>query len=175
MPRDGRTLATGNGRRARRPTEAGSARTSTIVAALVDTNVLVYRFDPRDARKQKIATDLLRDGLAGNSIRIAHQSIVEFYAAVTRPLRGFGSLLDPADATRETEELLVQFEILYPDEHVIRAALRATAAYQLSWFDAHIWAYAEVHGLPEIISEDFQHDRYYGGVRSIDPFRTPPA
>jgi hypothetical protein len=29
------------------------------VAALVDTNVLVYRFDPRDLAKQRIARDLL--------------------------------------------------------------------------------------------------------------------
>jgi predicted nucleic acid-binding protein len=141
------------------------------VAALVDTNVLVYRFDPRDLRKQRVAMQVLQQGLAANTIRIAHQSIVEFYAAVTRPLRGFGALLDPADATRETEELLVQFEVLYPDENVVRAALRATAAYQLSWFDAHIWAYAEVHGLSEIISEDFQHDRFYGGIRAVNPFR----
>ena len=27
------------------------------------------------------------------------------------------------------------------------------AAYGLSWSDAHLWAYAEVHGLPEILSE----------------------
>lgn len=119
---------------------------------------------------KKIATDVLRRGLATNSIRIAHQSVIEFYAAVTRPLRGAGPLLDAADATRETEELLVQFEILYPDEHVVRAALRATVAYQLSSFDAHIRACAEVNGLHEILSEDFQHDRFYGGVRAVDPF-----
>ena len=137
------------------------------MTALVDTNVLVYRYDHRDPEKQRIATELLRDGLANNSIRIAHQSIVEFYAIVTRPDQ---LILEPAEATHEIEELLVQFEILYPDENIVRAALRAAAAYQLSWFDAHIWAYADVHGLTEIISEDFQHDRFYGGIRAIDPF-----
>jgi predicted nucleic acid-binding protein len=40
----------------------------------------------------------------------------------------------------------------------------------LSWFDAHIWAYAEFYGLPEILSEDFQHGRLYGTVRSVNPF-----
>ena len=141
------------------------------MAALVDTNVLVYRYDWRDREKQRIASEVLRRGLANDSIRISHQSIVEFYAAVTRPISFGESLLEPAEATHEIEELLVQFDILYPDEHVIRAALRASAAYQLSWFDAHIWAYAEVHGLTEIISEDFQHDRFYGGIRVVDPFR----
>jgi hypothetical protein len=50
--------------------------------------------------------------------------------------------------------------------------LRATVAYQLSWFDAHMWAYAETNGLKEILSEDFQHGRRYGGVRTTDPFKT---
>ncbi len=52
----------------------------------------------------------------------------------------------------------------------MRLALRATAAYGLSWFDAHLWAYAEHYGLEQIISEDFQHDRLYGSVRINNPF-----
>jgi predicted nucleic acid-binding protein len=54
---------------------------------------------------------------------------------------------------------------------MIRAAMLATAAYQLSWFDAQMWAYAATSGVPELISEDFQHGRRYGGVPVIDPFR----
>ena len=52
----------------------------------------------------------------------------------------------------------------------MRAALRGAAAHGLSWFDAHLWAYAEVNGLSELVSEDFQHDRLYGTVRTIHPF-----
>jgi predicted nucleic acid-binding protein len=140
------------------------------VVALADTNVLVYRYDPRDARKQKIATQLLRRGIADGSLVIAHQALVELYAAVTRPLRNGLPLLDAVEATREVEELLVQFDVLYPAEEVVRAALRATTAYQLSWFDACMWAYAETNGIAEILSEDFQHDRFYGRVRIVNPF-----
>ena len=39
----------------------GRERRSTRVAALVDTNVLVYRFDPRFPDKQATATRVLRD------------------------------------------------------------------------------------------------------------------
>lgn len=66
--------------------------------------------------------------------------------------------------------MLVQFEVLYPTEALLHAALRATAAYQLSWFDALMWAYADTNGLTEIISEDFQEDRLYGRVRISNPF-----
>lgn len=78
------------------------------MASLVDTNVLVYRFDPRDPAKQRRAT-----------------------------------------------------------------AMRGTAAYGLAWFDAQIWAVAEVYGLGELLSEDFQHGRHYGGVRAVNPFVEP--
>jgi predicted nucleic acid-binding protein len=75
------------------------------------------------------------------------------------------------DARREAEEMLAQFEVLYPSETLVRTALRGAAAYQLGWFDAHLWAYAEHFGLEELWSEDFQHDRLYGTVRAVNPFR----
>jgi predicted nucleic acid-binding protein len=138
--------------------------------SLIDTNILVYRFDPRFPQKQAIATRLLREGLKTDSVRIPHQAVLEFTAVVTRVKIASHSLLSPAEARRETEELLDQFRILYPDATVVRMALRGTAAYQLPWFDAHLWAYAECHGLAELVSEDFEHGRLYGSVRAINPF-----
>lgn len=137
---------------------------------LVDTNILVYRFDPRFPDKQRIARDLLRDGIESGDVVLAHQTIMEFIAAVTRPLGDHGSLLDWPDATREAEDLLHQFDVLYPSRHIIRLALRGRATYQLSWFDAHMWAYAEHHGHERLLSEDFQHGRTYGAVTVINPF-----
>ena len=80
-----------------------------------------------------------------------------------------------ADTLRESEEFLQQFTILYPNESIVREAMRACAAYQLSWFDAHMWAYAEHYGLAETLAENFQHDRQYGRVRAVNPFKTPAA
>jgi predicted nucleic acid-binding protein len=53
---------------------------------------------------------------------------------------------------------------------VLKTALRGASMYGLSWYDAHLWAYAEVHGIDEIYSEDFEHGRHYGSVRVVDPF-----
>jgi predicted nucleic acid-binding protein len=140
------------------------------VATLVDTNILVYRYDPRFPEKQRIATETLRRGIAADSIRVPHQAVVEFVAVLTRPLISGRPLLQPSDARREAEEFLSQFTLLYPNENVLRLALRATAAYGLGWFDAHLWAHAEHYGLEQILSEDFQHDRLYGSVRTVNPF-----
>jgi predicted nucleic acid-binding protein len=139
------------------------------VAALVDTNVLVYRFDSRFPDKRKAATEILRRGILEDSVRVPHQAIVEFVAAVTRPIRGH-VILRQADALREAEELLSQFPVLFPNEAILRNAFRGCAAYQLSWFDAHLWSYAEHYGLDEILTEDLQHGRLYGTVRIVNPF-----
>lgn len=142
------------------------------MASLVDANVLVYLFDPRDPPKQRIARDLLRGDLIQDVLVLPHQAILEFVAAVTRPRRDLGGapLLSLAQALLEAEELMAQFLVIYPNLDVLLTALRGTSTYQLSWFDAHLWAYAEVHGIPEILSEDFQHGRHYGGVRTVNPF-----
>jgi predicted nucleic acid-binding protein len=142
------------------------------VASLVDTNVLVYRFDPRVPAKQRVAENLLRRGLADGDVVLPHQAIVELVAAATRPRPDLGGapLLSLAQALLEAEELMGQFPVLYPDSEVLRMALRGVSAYRLSWFDSHLWAYAEVFGIPEILSEDFEHGRHYGTVRVVDPF-----
>lgn len=141
------------------------------MAALVDTNILVCRYDPRFPRKQARATELLRSGIADRSLVLPHQALVEFVAAVTRPVAEQAPLLTLDDAHREAEDLLTQFPVVYPTETTLRTALRGAALYKLSWFDAHLWACADERGLDPIWSEDFEHGRLYGRVRVRDPFR----
>lgn len=131
---------------------------------------MVYRFDRRFPEKQRIATEILRRGILDDSVRLPHQAIVEFIAAVTHSIRG----LKQSDALREAEELLKQFAVLYPNEAILRNVINECATYQLNWFDAHLWPYAEHYGLDEILSEDFQHDRLYGTVRVVNPFIGSP-
>jgi len=51
-----------------------------VAASLIDTNVLVHRFDGRFPEKQATATKLLREGLRTDSVRIPHQAMFEFMA-----------------------------------------------------------------------------------------------
>jgi hypothetical protein len=93
------------------------------VATLVDTNILVYR---------------------------SMEAIIEFVAAVTRPIRGCAILKQ----SEEAEEFFIQFTVSLPKTK--RLCGMRFAAYRLSWFDAHRWSYAEHYGLPEILGEDLQ-------------------
>jgi predicted nucleic acid-binding protein len=139
------------------------------VAALIDTNILVYRYDGRFPRKQKIATEILRRGVDHDSVRVPHQAIIEFVAVVSRTIHGH-MILQRDEALREAEEFLREFKVLFPNEVIVREAVRGCAAYQMNWFDAHLWAYAEHYGLSEMLTEDLQHDRYYGAVHVLNPF-----
>lgn len=138
---------------------------------LIDTNVLVYRVDARFADKQQKAASLLEKTVRSGECRIPHQALLEFYAVVTRPLKGVKrSLLTANEVREEIEILLLTSVILYPVENVIRLGLYGAATFGLSWFDAHLWAYAEHYGCSVIYSEDFQHGLYYGSVKVVNPF-----
>lgn len=140
------------------------------MASLVDTNILVYCYDPGDPVRREAARRLLRKGAAKDELRIPHPAMVEFVNAVTRGRAGGRSLLTRKEAWRQAEDLLNEFPVLYPNESVFRTALLGMAAYKFSWYDAHLWAYAEHFGLPEILSEDFEHRRRYDTVRGRNPF-----
>ncbi len=140
------------------------------VASLVDTNILVYRCDPRDPAKRLAAGEILREGAASGALIIPHQALVEFVHAVTRTRGRVTPIMTLEAATRQAEFFIAEFPVLYPNEYVFRMALYGVAAYRLPWYDAHLWAYAEHYGLPEILSEDFEHRRRYGTVRITNPF-----
>jgi hypothetical protein len=68
------------------------------VAVLINTNILVCRFGSRFRNQQRVATELLRRGISEDSIKVPHQAIIEFVAAVTRPLVNEQSLLTSNNA-----------------------------------------------------------------------------
>lgn len=142
------------------------------VARLIDTNILVYRIDPRDRFKQQIAQELLREGLLEDSVVLPHQAVIEFVAAASKPCHDLDGepLLPLAEALLEAESLTRQLRVLYPNSDVLTTAMYGCATYGMSWFDAHLWAYAQCFGHAEIVSEDFQHGRHYGNVRVVNPF-----
>lgn len=139
------------------------------MAGLVDTNILVYRCDLRFTAKRERATAFLRSGLERDELRIAHQAIVEFIRAVTRRRGNDENILPQDEAVRHAEALLDTFPILYPTEGVLRLALRGMATYRLSWFDAHMWAYAEFYGLSPLYTEDFEPGTRIGTVEIVNP------
>ena len=52
------------------------------MVALVDTNILIYVFDPRFPERQRRAAEILHHGLNDDTLRLPHQAI---FCAMARP------------------------------------------------------------------------------------------
>jgi predicted nucleic acid-binding protein len=117
-----------------------------------------------------MARRLFQRGALESELHLPHQALIEFVSLVTSRIVDGRPLLPAPEAARQAEELLTEFPVLHPNQAVFRMALRGMLTYQLPSYDAHLWAYAEHYGLPEILSEDFQHGRWYGNVRVRNPF-----
>jgi predicted nucleic acid-binding protein len=138
-----------------------------MTAVLVDTNLLVYAWDPADALKQERAIATL-DGLRSAGLgRLSVQSLAEFFAAITR---GAKPRLTPAEAARQVEGLAASWPVLDVTPLVVMEATRGVGEHRLSYWDAQLWATARLNQIPVIFSEDFTSGSVLKGVRFVDPF-----
>ena len=81
------------------------------MASLVDTNILIYRCDPRDPRKRAAALDVLREGAVSGDLRIPHQALVEFVNSATRMRGRAEPIMSFGDAVRQAELFMAEFQI----------------------------------------------------------------
>jgi len=131
----------------------------------VDTNVLIYARDPRDAVKKQKARSLtanLTDGA------LLWQVACEFIAA-SRKLTVVG--YTQAQAWRELEELRVLWKLMVPSENVFVRAEELTATHNLSFWDAMIVAACIEGGITRLYTEDFDSSLSQAtGVEIVNPF-----
>jgi predicted nucleic acid-binding protein len=138
-------------------------------SCLVDTNVLVYAFDPSSAGKTVIASQLLEHLATARIAAVTAQVATEFCNVVTRPRNGV-ALLDPLDALQRITHWLQACTYLDLTEVVSLTALRAAVAHGMNIYDAQMWAVAKVNGVPIIVTEDTQFAPEIEGVGYINPF-----
>jgi len=119
---------------------------------LIDTNVLVYAFDPRDSGKHQRAFDIL-DRLQLDGVgRLSVQCLGEFFCATTR---GVHPILTQAEAAEQVEWLGRAFRVFDISPAVVREAVRGVCAHRMAYWDAQIWATARLNQIPVVLSEDF--------------------
>jgi len=134
--------------------------------SFLDTNVLVYAYDPSEAQKQKVSKELLRAALLGRSM-ISVQVLAEFAStllhkvAVRRTAEEIGEMLDN----------LSPIKLVTPDGDMVRRAVEARAAYGIHFYDGMIVAAAERAGCEKIWSEDLNAGQKYFGVTVDNPFQ----
>ena len=136
-------------------------------AFLVDTNVLVYAYDPRDRKKQERAQAILARLVPRDLAVISVQCLTEFFRAVRWRLP---EPLSPDDALSQVVRLARACRVLDLTSWIVLEACRASNTYQVSIWDALIWASAKVNQIPDVLTEDWKHERVLEGVRFLNPF-----
>ncbi|HEV8574188.1 MAG TPA: PIN domain-containing protein [Dehalococcoidia bacterium] len=136
---------------------------------LVDTNILVYTFDPRDRAKQEKAQQVFEQLVEAGRAVLSVQCLTEFFRTVRWRLP---DPMDPERALLEVTRLTGACHVLDLTAPLVLEACRASNEYQMSIWDALIWAVAEMNGIPVILTEDADHDTILDGVHFLNPFHS---
>ena len=138
-----------------------------MAATLIDTNVLVYAYDRSEPDKQRRALEVL-DGLArAGDGRLSAQVLSEFFVNVTRKI---AAPLTIAQAGQRIEHYVQIWPVFPVTSQVVFEAVRGVREYQLSFWDAQIWAAARLNRVSTVLTEDFNPGAVIEGVRFVDPF-----
>lgn len=137
----------------------------------VDTNVLVYSRDTRNAAKHERArewVEFLWDTKRG---RLSRQVLHEYYVTVTRKLRPG---LSTEEARSDVRALFHWLSAVDP-EVAIESAWTCQDRCSLSFWDALIVGAAQSMGCGCVLSEDLPAGQDLEGVRVVNPFATSPT
>jgi predicted nucleic acid-binding protein len=136
-------------------------------ACFVDTNVLVYPYDPREPTKGDIARSLIgaiQDRSAGV---VSAQVLGELFRTLSRLMAGPAA----THAAAEVVEYYASFwEVCPLSVETVLEGMHGAIGYRLHFWDALIWATAKRHGLTLVLSEDFGDGWEFEGVLFRNPF-----
>lgn len=149
----------------RRRGSVGLATTCTMSERVfIDTNVLIYALDRRDASMQTRARQVIRDAVVTGTPVISTQVTQEFFVAATRKLG-----VDPVEA-KGIVASLSNLEIVTVDLALIHSAIDCSILSRLSFWDGLIIAAAEAAHCARLLTEDLNHGQVIRGVRIENPF-----
>ncbi len=136
----------------------------------VDTNVLVYADDARDADKRARARAWLSRLWTERRGRVSTQVLNEYYAVATRKL---GNSVTRGDARAEVR----RYQHWSPwaiDHQTVETAWALEARFALSWWDSLMVAAALHQGCEWLLTEGLQHGQTIDSLRIVNPFLQGP-
>lgn len=134
----------------------------------LDTNIIIYSYDDRDERKQKIAKNLIVKGINNNLASISYQVVQEFINVVTKK---FEQPLSWSDCKLFIDRSLSLMWDVNPDNQLIHTAMDISERWKFSFYDSLIIAAALDAGCSTLYSEDLHHEQKIYSVQIIDPFK----
>ena len=134
---------------------------------LIDTNLLIYLYDPNQSEKQKQSERVLEQLELNRSGRLSVQALAEFFSVATRKL---SPSLTPAQALDQVTLFTRLWPVYDLTPMIVMEAGRGVRDHKLSYYDAQVWATARLNQVPVVFSEDFHDGSILEGVRFVNPF-----
>ena len=134
---------------------------------LIDTNLLIYLYDPNQPEKQKQSERVLEQLELNRSGRLSVQALAEFFSVATRKL---SPSLTPAQALDQVTLFTRLWPVYDLTPMIVMEAGRGVRDHKLSYYDAQVWATARLNQVPVVFSEDFDDGSILEGVRFVNPF-----
>jgi predicted nucleic acid-binding protein len=131
----------------------------------LDTDILLYALSDSAPAKHRVAQALVTRAIGGE-FSISTQVLAEFAVALSK----FRDRLTPQDVVALLDTL-TPVPLIQPDAAMVRRAVQAHAAYNISFYDGMIVAAAERAGSEKIWSEDLNAGQKYFGVTVANPFQ----
>jgi predicted nucleic acid-binding protein len=132
---------------------------------MLDSNILVYAFEPRDVERQEKAFTLLLKLEDSGAGCLSVQCLSEFVNVIITKKR-----LPVTQALTQVEQWCKSFPVFNLTPQIVLEATRGVRDHGLAYYDAQIWAAARLNQIPVVFSEDFQDGQVLEGVRFVNPF-----
>lgn len=133
----------------------------------VDTNILIYVHDRRNARKQIIAESLIRTLPQG----VLLWQVACEYLSASRKLEPFG--YSKEKAWQDLHKLRKLWATELPTWEMFERTEQLLQRYSLSSWDALIVAACLEAGVTRLYSEDFDKSAQAEGLEIVNPFAEP--
>jgi predicted nucleic acid-binding protein len=137
-----------------------------IARSFLDTNVLLYAYDPADPLKRHLATALIERLSGSGGGIISTQVLGEFFSLATRKM---GMPVEVAHG--RLARFADQFHVAGITTDIVLVAARAVSRYRINFWDAQLWAVARAERVLVLFSEDLQDGAVLDGVHIVNPFR----
>jgi predicted nucleic acid-binding protein len=133
----------------------------------LDTNIFVYAYDTKTARKKHItATELLRSIGPTDEAVISTQVVQEFCNVAFKKLPDVSA----EKLTRLLHEVLYPMVAHHPDEAFYSRAIALKHRYKLAWYDTLLVQAASDMHCKTLYTEDLQDGQHFGSLTVLNPF-----
>lgn len=139
------------------------------IDVLIDTNILVYAYDVQSGPKQLLALDLLDHWIRTKRASVSTQVLSEFAVVTANKIN---PPLTNQQLLTSIDRISRSCKVLPITHFIVREAVRGMQTYQMSYWDAQVWAVAHLNQVPLILTEDIPSQSFIEGVRYKNPFES---